>query len=201
MNRYKIYSSVPTIILATILVLSVMHRNILAEPVMNKNNHADRLEYHRMLMGLEGFAALLNADMDIRSKTNNGRLILVLIYEDVKQQKAEKLALYLKKIKTVRKIPVQIDLINDTEMKGYKNKKTAGIFLLRKLGAELESVIQYGIKNSVIVYSPYEGDVENGVSAGLLISDKISPYVNMNTMKSSGIRIKPFFLKKTKQYK
>ncbi|MCP4353766.1 MAG: hypothetical protein GY795_50610 [Desulfobacterales bacterium] len=201
MNRYKIYSSVPTVILATIIVLSVMHRNILAESDMHKNTYAGKLEYYHMLIGLEGFAALLNADTDIRGKTNNGRLILVLIYEDVKQQKAEKLALYLKKIKTVRKIPVQIDLTDDTELKDYKNKKIAGIFLLRKLGTELESVIQYGIKNSIIVYSPYEGDVEKGVSAGLFVGDLILPHLNINTMKSSGIRIEPFFLREVQQYK
>ncbi len=190
MSRYKTYSPVLILMLALILALSVMHSNIHAD---------DELEDHRVLLGLDGFPGLLAADLDITGKTDHGRLILVLVYTD-RKQKAEELAVYLKEIKTIRKIPVQIELTDDTSLKEYKNTRLAGIFLTQKLGSELESLIQYGRKNHVIVYSPFEEDVKKGVPGGISITSIILPYVNMDAMKSSGIRIKQFFLRIVKQY-
>ncbi len=92
---------------------------------------------------------------------------------------------------------MQIELTDDTSLKEYKNTRLAGIFLTQKLGSELESLIQYGRKNHVIVYSPFEEDVKKG---GISITSIILPYVNMDAMKSSGIRIKQFFLRIVKQY-
>ncbi len=194
MNHYKIYSSTRIVILVIILVI------ILVLPVMRNNIYAGRSEYQRVLLGLDMFSNFLKADLDISEKTDHGRLILVLMYRD-KKKRAEKLALYLKQVKTIKKIPVQIEVTNDIDLKKYKNKKIAGIFLTRKLGSELKSVTEYGRKNRIIVYSPFEGDVEKGVSGGLIITHKILLYINMNTIKSSGIRIKPFILRKVKQYK
>lgn len=55
--------------------------------------------------------------------------------------------------------------------------------------------MRYGIKHRIIIFSPFQGDVERGASGGILISDRILPYLNLETMHLSDIRIKPFFLR------
>jgi hypothetical protein len=50
------------------------------------------------------------------------------------------------------------------------------------------------------VFSPFAGDVEAGVSSGLVVSDRILPYVNVEAMRLSGVQMKPFFLRVAEQY-
>ncbi len=192
MSNYKKYSSVCIAILAIIIFLSVMHTNI----------YADKFEKKRAWVGLNVFRNFLAADMDISGKADHGRLVLVLIYKEKKQTVME-LLLYLKKItKKIQGIPVQIELIKHTDLKNYNNKRIAGIYLTQKLfDSELESVIEYGKKNHAIVFSPFIKDVKKGVSGGQIITTEVFPYINVNAMKSSGIRIQPLFFEISKKYK
>jgi hypothetical protein len=140
------------------------------------------------------------ADQDIAGKYGpDGKLLLVLMYVDEKEA-AEEMALYLAKIEHIRGIPIRVELTDDTSMKSYEDTPLAGIFLTQKLNAELEHVIGYGMEHHTIVLSPFEGDLERGVLGGIAISDRILPYVNMEAMRSWGIRIKGFFLRIAEQY-
>ncbi len=53
----------------------------------------------------------------------------------------------------------------------------------------------------MILYSPFEGDVERGVTAGLSIEAKVLPFVNQRTLEASGVELKPFFLKVAKVHR
>ena len=164
------------------------------------NLYAQEWEEPRIWAGLDLFPSLVAADRDIAEKHGpDGKLLLVLIYVDEKEA-AEEMALYLAKIKHVRGIPIRIELTDDTSMKSYEDTPLAGIFLTQRLNAELEHVIGYGMKHHTIVLSPFEGDLERGVLGGIAISDRILPYVNMEAMRSWGIRIKGFFLRIAEQY-
>lgn len=71
-----------------------------------------------------------------------------------------------------------------------------GLFLASPLaGSELTRLIDWSIRHRVILYSPFEGDVERGVTAGLSIEAKVLPFVNQRTLSASGVELKPFFLK------
>ncbi|MCP4348136.1 MAG: hypothetical protein GY795_21750, partial [Desulfobacterales bacterium] len=181
MRHCKIYSPVRIFILALILSLSAMPGD----------THAERPEIQRVWLGLDIFPGFLFADTDISEKTDHGRLILLLIYKNKKQragkrdgERAEEMASYLKKIKKIHGIPVQVEITNDTQLKKYKNKKLAGIFLTQKLGSELETIKEYGRKNRIIVFSPFKEDVEKGVPAGIFVDNLILPYVNVSAMKT-----------------
>ena len=65
---------------------------------------------------------------------------------------------------------------------------------------ELRHIVSYGIKNHIIVFSPFEGDVEKSITAGVFIGARVQPSINMKTLKASGIQIKFFFLKVAKKY-
>ncbi len=154
----------------------------------------------RVGAGLELFPSLLAADTDIAGKSgSDGMLLLVLVCPDRKDM-AEETALELRKIGNIRGIPIRVELTQDTAFKAYENIRIAGIFLLCTIGDEFESLVRYGRAHQTIVFSPFEGDVERGASGGILISDRILPYVNMESLRLSKIRIKPFFLRIAESY-
>jgi hypothetical protein len=151
-------------------------------------------------VGLEFFPSLIAADQDISTKTGaDGKLLLVLLYKDQKEA-AETVARHLEAIETFRDIPIRIVLTNDSSFKTHQDTPIAGIFITQELGRELDAVIDYGKAHNSITFSPFEGDVERGVLGGISISDRILPYVNMDTMQRAGIRIKPFFLRIAERY-
>ena len=164
------------------------------------NLYAQEWEEPRIWAGLDLFPSLVAADQDIAGKHGpDGKLLLVLMYVDEKEA-AEEMALYLAKIEHIRGIPIRIELTDDTSMKSYEDTLLAGIFVTQRLYGELEYVIRYGMEHHTIVLSPFEGDVERGVMGGIAISDRILPYVNVEAMRSWGIRIKDFFLRIAEQY-
>lgn len=164
------------------------------------NLYAQEWEEPRIWAGLDLFPSLVAADQDIAEKHGpDGKLLLVLMYVDEKEA-AEEMALYLAKIEHIRGILIRIELTDDTSMKSYEDTPLAGIFLTQRLYGELEHVIGYGMEHHTIVLSPFEGDVERGVLGGIAISDRILPYVNIEAMRSWGIRIKGFFLRIAEQY-
>jgi hypothetical protein len=154
----------------------------------------------RVWVGLDMFSSLLTAELDITEKKDaDNQLLLLLMYVD-NRETAGKMAGYLEKIETIRGVRIKTELTDDTSLKTYKKRQIAGIFLSQKIKQNLGSIIQQGKKRHIIVFSPFEEDVEQGITGGIIISDTIRPYINMETIRESGIRIKPFFFRGAKQY-
>ena len=76
------------------------------------------------------------------------------------------------------------------------------LFLATPLGAsELDRLVAWSIRHGVILYSPFEGDVERGVLAGVSIEAKVLPYINQRTLDASGVEFKPFFMRVAKVHR
>lgn len=149
----------------------------------------------RLKAGLDLFPSLIAADLEISKKQgDDGFLTLLLIYTDNKPQAME-MSRNLKALKKIRGLPIHIKITNDLTMDAFRDTPPAGIFLTQPLGNHLSGVIDYAINNGVILFSPFKGDVERGVMGGLHISDRLLPFINMSSIKSSGIRIKKFFMR------
>ncbi len=155
-------------------------------------------EAPRVWAGLDLFPSLLAADENIAEKQgSDGKLLLLLMYADEKEAAAE-MSLHIEKIGKIRNTPIRVETAES--LKNYENTKVAGIFLTQKMRDEFDSVLQYGKDRHVIVFSPFEGDVERGASGGIIISDRMIPYINAESMRLSDIRIKSFFLRIAEQY-
>lgn len=73
--------------------------------------------------------------------------------------------------------------------------RPVAVFLAEPLSADrFRELLAWCIAEGVILYSPFEGDVERGATAGLSVQAKVQPFVNLSTLKSSGIRLRPFYL-------
>ncbi len=164
------------------------------------NLSAGELEKMKIKAGLDLFPSLLAADSDIRiKKDQTGELQLLIIYENNKIL-ADEMAIYLKRLKSVRGTNFNVITTNYSEIEQYKDTRIAGIFLVQKSSKGLENIINFSIAQKAIIFSPFKGDVEKGVSCGLIISDIMQPYLNMKTLDKASIRIKPFFLKVAELY-
>ena len=161
---------------------------------------AMEMEDVRLRAGLDVFRSVLAADMNIMDKRGpDGALLLVLIYRNNKSI-AENVARHLEDAQRIHGVPIRVAIATSASLDQYRDPPPAGIFMVQEIRNDLETVIDYGKKHRIIVFSPFEGDVEAGVVGGIHISDRLLPYINIGAMKASGIRIKPFFLRVSKHY-
>ena len=168
---------------------------------------ANELEIRRIRSGLKIFRSFLSADQHISKKVEgDGKLLLLLVYK-TDNRLAEDFAGELRhsgkgdQRGKIRRIPIKVEITNDTSLTSFDQRRIAGVYLVEHLGNnDLNSIIDYGITHQAIVYSPFEGHVEKGVLGGLAVEARVRPYINLQTMRVSEISVKSFFLKIAKHY-
>ncbi|BCG64132.1 MAG: hypothetical protein methR_P1900 [Methyloprofundus sp.] len=158
----------------------------------------------RTRIGLKLFRAILAADTQINTKQGaDGKLALAIIYKDDKAQ-ADIYAAMLQNLGKgvkqgkVKGIPITVQVITVAQLTG---QRYAGIYLVETFASSrLQQLVDYGIAQKIISYSPFVDAVEQGISAGLIIEARTKPYVNIQTLQRSQLQIKSFFLKVSKHY-
>jgi hypothetical protein len=156
----------------------------------------------RSQAGARLFRALLSADTDIDRKTADRQLVVLFLYTGDKSRAAALAARFLGDARDIHGIPLAIELSNDASLAAYKSRIPAGVFIAQPLtSGALKNVVGYGIEHHVIVYSPFEGNVESGVTGGLAVEAQVRPYVNLATLTASSISLKPLFFKVTKVFR
>jgi hypothetical protein len=161
---------------------------------------ANELSEQRAWIGLDLFPSVLAADDNIADKKcSNGVLRLILVHTG-RENLAREMAARLKRIKEIRGIQIQVFIVEIHELEKDVDCPTAGIFLTEQAGDRLEDVIRFGRDRQAVVFSPFPGDVEKGVSSGMAISDRILPYVNIESLRLSDVHLKSFFLGIAEQY-
>jgi len=146
----------------------------------------------RIRIGLKLFRTILAADTHIKEKKDeNGELVLAIVYRQDHSDAtnySEKLQ-QLGKGKNqgkIKKIPIAIKIISSNQLEELDKLNLAGIYIVEDIdSSHLLSLIDYGIKHQIIVYSPFVGAVEQGVTAGLIIDARVKPYINSQTLKTS----------------
>lgn len=191
-NWFKVVSTIPILLISFALCpASIIDENV----------------ERRLRIGLGLFRGLLASDLDLASKTNiDNQLMLLLVYQDDPTD-VQPLIDQLsnsgrgKKKGKVRNLPLKVVVTNDISFQNYQEDVPAGIYIAEDLSDNaLEAVIEYGIANHIIVYSPFEGHVQKGILAGLDIGIRVQPSINLLTLKKSGLHIKALFLKIAKAY-
>ena len=161
----------------------------------------------RINIGLKLFRAILAADLQIKTKKNaNKELPLLLIYKD-NPKRGQQFAQYLLQLgkknspAQIKKIPLRVSYISYQTFLVGQHERPAGIFLVDQMSSkELAAITRYGIQNQLITFSPFEGDVQKDIAAGLSIGARVRPEINITTLNASEIKIKAFFLKVAKKH-
>lgn len=161
---------------------------------------ADEHDARRVMVGVNLFPAVLAADKDIGDKrSGKGLLVLLLVHRD-DPALVERLAAVLQDKGAIRDIPLKVQIVEVGALSTLSREGVAGVFVAQRLGDDMDAVLEYCRRHHVLSFSPFEGDVERGVAAGIAVSDRVLPYVNVAAMDAAGLRIKPFFLRIAERY-
>lgn len=161
----------------------------------------------RVRNGLKMFRSILSADQDIRNKHNKNQAIDIVFLYSGELERAEKHARKFvrmgrgEKKGRIKDMPILIHLARDLSGIEKKSVDAAGLFILSPLDpGAISGIVEYGKKHNIVTYSPFEGDVEQGILSGLTIDTRPKPYINAQVMNASGVRFKSFFLRVAKVY-
>lgn len=160
---------------------------------------AHEQEDMRGIIGIKLFPALLAADLNLSSRVDeNGEITVVLVYaEDNKV--AVNMASRLESNGDIKGFKLHVLVMPWKNLKD-KGDVVAGVFIAEPMSDVVPDLIQYCNTRNVLLFSPYSGDVERGVLAGLEVTDRIRPYLNMDAMRDADVRLKPFFVELASQY-
>lgn len=166
---------------------------------------ADSEQERRAQVGVRLFRALLAADLGLEEKREGEAPLLLVVVYGTDRRLGEDVARSLRggaaEPEPIRGMPVVVETTQARGLERYGTRSPAGVFIAQPADArDLAGFVRFGIDHRVIVYSPFEGDVERGIHAGLSVEAQVRPYVNTATLAASGIAIKPFFLKAAKAY-
>lgn len=173
---------------------------ILLLAVTGSVNATDEIDQRLLNVGVDLFPSLLAADLDIDQKLGKeNELAILLVYQDDRSI-AEETKRTIEKIGSIRKHAIKVLISDGSDLGQYAHSPPAGIFVVERGHDKLNTIVEFSIATSRIVFSPYAEDLKRGVLGSIHISDRILPEINSLTLKDSRIRIKRFFLKVAKLY-
>ena len=163
---------------------------------------ADSFDERRAHVGLKLFRTLVAADLQVADKVGaNGNLSIYLVYANNDSAAQEYQQTLAASFSSVRDVPVKTEVVSLNDILTTNKPKPAAIFVAQQLNdAELQSLVRHSIAKHIILFSPFEGDVEQGVLGGLSVEATVRPLINMHTLSASQLQIKNFYLKVAKQY-
>ena len=96
---------------------------------------------------------------------------------------------------------MRTELVRVEELQATGPRAVAAVFIAEPLRREaIGALIRFGVERHVIIYSPFEGDVEQGIAGGLSIEAQMRPFVNTAALRASQVTLKEFFLKVAKAF-
>lgn len=164
---------------------------------------SDDFTERRITAGAKIFRALLAADVDLVRKTGrSGELRLCLLYIDhTGNAETAAAALGRRGDSRIRKLKISIEILPLAECIADDREPWAGVFLTQRLNAEkLQTLTAFANERHMVVFSPFEGDVERGVQSGIAIEARVRPYLNTKALRAAQVRLKSFFMKVAKAY-
>ena len=147
----------------------------------------------RMQIGINIMPAIVAANKRL-ADNDVQTLPIYIVYRDDRHL-AEQLRPRLEKIGKIRTHTLQVESISLTDLLASDPVPSSAIFLAEPINDELAALLDFVQQQRVLLFSPFEGDVERGVATGFRVTDKVLPMVNMTSLKLSNIQLKAFFLR------
>lgn len=157
--------------------------------------------------GARLFRAMLAADVELEKKVDaEGALTIAVVHAgDVDRAKALGDLVARRDAnrasEAIKGLPVRIQVLRVEDLPPAGARPVAAVFIAEPLRRDaVGSLIRFGVERRVIIYSPFEGDVERGVAGGLSIEAQVRPFVNTGALRASQVTLKEFFLKVAKAF-
>ncbi len=158
---------------------------------------AQETEDNLVRISLSIFPKLVAVDLGMKDKLTANGQIQLLIYYDNKKELAYSVAEQLRKqYPRIAAFPVKVEARS-----AFAKHPPTAILLVEHLDEmKLKKVIDYGVANHILVFSPFKEDVDRGVTAGMYVAIRIHPYFNRDTLKRSKIKMHKILLSSAKFY-
>ena len=147
----------------------------------------------RMQIGISIMPAIVAANKRL-ADTDTQILPIYVVYQH-NRHLAEQLRPSLEKIGKIRSYALQVESISLPDLLASDPVPSSAIFIAEPINTELGDLLDFVQRQHVLLFSPFEGDVERGVATGFRVTDKVLPMVNMTSLKLSNIQLKAFFLR------
>jgi hypothetical protein len=148
----------------------------------------------RLQIGINLLPAVIAADKSLIADDSSKNLRVQLLYRE-NTFLAQQLASRLEQVGTIRKHKLEIVPVTFNQLLASEAQQFDVIFVVEPVGNRLQDLIEFAQQRRTLLFSPFEGDVELGVTAGFQVTDKVLPLVNMASLKLSKIQLKAFFLR------
>lgn len=160
------------------------------------------ISQYRLQVALKLFPRIVATDQQLDEKLNkHGKIYLLVYYTNSKQQAKQFFEKLAAEIPRIGNHDIEYFYSNTLITEFGDNNLPTGVFLAEPLNqAELKKITDYSRKNQRLLFSPFEGDVERGVSAGIYISNKITPYFNRKALTAANINLHKSLLKVSTHY-
>ena len=182
--------------------------NLLSFPVnASANENLSDVQAGKIRTGLKIFRSLLLADRDIEKKVNEEQAVDIVFLFQSNNSKAKHFAKTFVRmgrrssVGLIKGNPIKVHVMRKLSLIEGTKIRPAAIFIIDPfIESRVQAIAEYGRDKKIITFSPFEGDVENGILGGLVVDSRILPFINKNTLAASEVRIKSFFLKVARTY-
>jgi len=156
----------------------------------------------QLWVGMKMFPTMVSGDTRLDKKLGeDGKLLLLIVYRD-NTTLAETVVTRLGRIANkINEHPLRIEATSTFNFESWQSTPVAGIFVAEPLPeSQRLQVIQFGIAHHLVTFSSFADDVKDGMLAGIYVSGKIRPALNLRTLKASGIQYNTLILNIAKTY-
>lgn len=157
---------------------------------------------HLLQLGVKMFPTLVGGNLDLESqKSDSGNLLLLVLFHDNRSAAEGVVNRLQASVRVILKYGIDVQAVDARNVSLFQPQPVAGIFLAESMAPALRASVQeFGNIKKSIVFSPFEGEVQQGILSGLSIATQVKPALNLVTLRASGIRMNPLFFKVAKTY-
>lgn len=148
----------------------------------------------RLQIGINLLPAVIAANQSLALSDGTNDLPIYLVYRE-NRRSAQQLEPALRRIGEIRKRKLEISTLSLDELLAGNTAPLSIVFITEPLDQRLAELVELTQQQRILLFSPFKGDVELGVTAGFQVTDKVLPLVNMASLKQSKIQLKAFFLR------
>ena len=157
----------------------------------------------RLQIGIHLLPAIVAANKGLAttdaSTETSQHLPVYLVYRDNRNQ-AEKIKPGIVRIGSIRHRALKVMTISLETLLASELQPNAVIFITAPFEQRLPELNHFAQHQQALLFSPFEGDVERGVTTGFQVTDKVLPQINMDSLEKSKIQLKAFFLRIAVKY-
>jgi len=161
---------------------------------------ADSAQERRVTISASLFPRIVAVDTQLMEKLDaEDNVRLGVVYTKNKSLAKKISKLITRKVKKISGKTIVVDLIQENRASSMYG--VSGVLIVEPiLNTTFSMLLEHARKKNIILFSPFEGDVERGFTAGIFVGAKIRPYFNLNTLSSTKVKLNPAILKVAKTY-